>query len=107
MPAADRPYVLARLTAWATWLLVGIPEVIDLVAHGTAGGVDWRWLAAYLAFGPTLYAPQSVRSRTWLQLLRLSVATLAPLVMVCLALGAKWGQFGVLARSLTDVDTEV
>jgi signal transduction histidine kinase len=85
MPAADRPYVLARLTAWATWLLVGIPEVIDLVAHGTAGGVDWRWLAAYLAFGPTLYAPQSVRSRTWLQLLRLSVATLAPLVMVCLA----------------------
>src|SRR6185437_10476457 len=80
MPAAYRPYVLARLTAWATWLLVGLPELIDFATHRT--GADWRWLAAYLAFGPTLYAPDAVRSRSWLQLLRLSVATLAPLVMV-------------------------
>lgn len=83
MPAANRPYVLARLTAWATWLLVGIPEVSDFAAHGAAaGGPDWRWLLAYLAFGPTLYAPASVSSKSWLQLARLSVATLAPLVMV-------------------------
>ena len=87
MSAANRPYVLARLAAWATWLLVGIPEVIDFAAHGAAAGgaPDWRWLAAYLAFGPTLCAPYGVRSRTWLQLLRLAVATVAPLVMVYLA----------------------
>lgn len=85
MPAANRAYVLARLTAWVTWLLVGIPEVIDFLAHGATGGAaDWRWLAAYLAFGPTLYAPDRVSSRAWLQLVRLSVATLAPLVMVYL-----------------------
>ena len=34
--------------------------------------------------GPTLYAPDRVSSRAWLQLVRLSVATLAPLVMVYL-----------------------
>lgn len=83
MSAANRAYVLARLTAWATWLLVGIPEVFDFLARGGTGGAsDWRWLAAYLAFGPTLFAPDRVRSRTSLQLVRLSVATLAPLVMV-------------------------
>lgn len=84
MHAANRPYVLARLTAWATWLLVGIPEVIDFAAHGSRAGsaADWRWLVAYLAFGPTLYAPTGVRTRSWMQLVRLSVATLAPLVMV-------------------------
>jgi signal transduction histidine kinase len=82
MPAADRPYVLARLAAWVTWLLVGIPEVL-VVLHGGAGAAaDWRWLVAYLAFGPTLYVPPRVRSSTTLQLVRLSVATLAPPVMV-------------------------
>jgi len=84
MPAADRPYVLARLTAWATWLLVGVPEVIDFAMRGShaGGAVDWRWLVAYLAFGPTLYAPADIGRRPRLQLVRLSVATLAPLVMV-------------------------
>lgn len=84
MFAADRPYVLARLTAWTTWLLVGVPEVIAFVGHaaGASGAADWRWMAAYLAFGPTLYAPASVTSRAWLQGVRLSVATLAPLIMV-------------------------
>lgn len=84
MSPANRPYVLARLTAWATWLLVGIPEVFDFAVHGSHAGsaIDWRWVAAYLAFGPTLYAPAGVRKRPWAQLVRLSVATLAPLVMV-------------------------
>lgn len=84
MPAADRPYVLARLAAWTTWLLVGIPEVIDVAAHGGlgAGAVDWRWLTAYLAFGPTLYTPTGAGSRVWTQPIRLAVATVAPLVMV-------------------------
>ena len=79
MSAANRPYVLARLTAWTTWLLVGVPEVIAFVGHGAgaSGAADWRWMAAYLAFGPTLYAPASVTSRAWLQGVRLSVATLA------------------------------
>lgn len=84
MSAANRPYVLARLTAWTTWLLVGVPEVIAFAGHGAgaSAAADWRWLAAYLAFGPTLYAPASVTSRAWLQGVRLSVATLAPLMMV-------------------------
>ena len=84
MSAANRPYVLARLTAWATWLLVGIPEVIAFAVPGRhgSGAADWRWLVAYLAFGPTLYAPAGLRTRPWLQLVRLSVATLAPPVMV-------------------------
>lgn len=84
MPAASRPYALARVTAWITWLLVGIPEVAALAVHGpgAGGSADWRWLIAYLAFGPTLYAPSGVSARPWLQLVRLSVATLAPLVMV-------------------------
>ena len=84
MSAADRPYLLARLTAWVTWLLVGVPEVVGVALHGThaGGAADWRWLCAYLAFGPTLYVPLTVKSRAWLQLVRLSVATLAPLVMV-------------------------
>ena len=84
MLPANRPYVLARLTAWTTWLLVGLPEVIGFAAHGVgnSGAADWRWLAAYFAFGPTLFAPTYVTSRAWLQGVRLSVATLAPLVMV-------------------------
>lgn len=82
MSAANRPYVLARLAAWVTWLLVGVPEVIAFTAHGAGAVADWHWLAAYLAFGPTLIAPAGVTSTSWLQLLRLSVATLAPLVMV-------------------------
>ncbi|MDE2448540.1 MAG: sensor histidine kinase [Gammaproteobacteria bacterium] len=83
MRAEKRPYLLARSMAWATWLLVGIPEVVDYVVHGAAsGGIDWRWIAAYLAFGPTLYAPLTTQFPGWLQLVRLSVATAAPLVMV-------------------------
>lgn len=84
MSVANRPYVLARLTAWTTWLLVGVPEVIAFLGHGAGpvGAADWRWMAAYLAFGPTLYAPAAVTSKVWLQSVRLSVATLAPLVMV-------------------------
>jgi signal transduction histidine kinase len=84
MSDANRPYHLARLTAWVTWMLVGIPEVVGMALHGAGAGgaADWRWLVAYLAFGPTLYAPASVRSSIRLQLVRLSVATLAPLVMV-------------------------
>ena len=84
MPAANRPYVLARLTAWVTWLLVGIPEVVAFATQGpgASGAADWRWVIAYLAFGPTLYAPSGVGTRPWLQLVRLSVATVAPLVMV-------------------------
>lgn len=87
MSAAHRPYALARLVAWTVWLLVGIPELIDFAAHGAWRGdaIDWRWLAAYFAFGPTLLAPAGVTSKPWLQGARLSVATLAPLVMVYVA----------------------
>lgn len=83
MRADKRPYLLARSVAWGTWLLVGIPEVTDYVLHGASGGdIDWRWIAAYLAFGPTLYAPADRQFPGWLQLVRLSVATAAPLIMV-------------------------
>ena len=43
---------------------------------------EWLWLLAYLAFGPTLYVPARAAFPLWLQLARLSVATLAPLLMV-------------------------
>jgi len=82
MPAVNRPYILARLAAWVTWLLVGIPEVFTFAAHGGGAAADWRWLLAYLAFGPTLIAPAGVTSSVWPQLPRLAVATAAPLVMV-------------------------
>ena len=83
MYSDERPYRYARLIAWLTWLLVGVPEVVDYFTHGSGvdSSVDWRWLCAYAAFGPTLYSPAGVLP-LWLQLLRLSVATVAPLVMV-------------------------
>lgn len=84
MYSDERPYRYARLIAWATWLLVGVPEVVDYFtrASGVASHVDWRWLLAYAAFGPTLYTPAGASLPMGLQLVRLAVATLAPLVMV-------------------------
>ena len=84
MYSDERPYRYARLIAWATWLLVGVPEVVDYVTHasGVSTHVDWRWLLAYAAFGPTLYAPVGATLPFGLQLVRLSVATIAPLLMV-------------------------
>lgn len=86
MYSDERPYRYARLIAWVTWLVVGVPEVVDYFTRSSdvTSGIDWRWLLAYAAFGPTLYTPRGALP-AWLQLLRLSVATLAPLVMVYLA----------------------
>ena len=84
MDSSERPYRYARLIAWVTWLLVGIPELWADVLQG-AGAMSlngWLWLLAYLAFGPTLYVPARATFPLWLQLTRLSVATVAPLLMV-------------------------
>lgn len=84
MDNTEQPYRYARVIAWVTWLLVGVPEVAGYAFHGAAAMSrnDWLWLGAYLAFGPTLYVPAHVRFPAWLQLGRLVVATLAPLLMV-------------------------
>jgi signal transduction histidine kinase len=83
MDSSEQPYRYARLIAWVTWLLVGVPEIAGDVLHGLGGmsANNWRWLCAYLAFGPTLYVPARALPSV-LQLLRLSVATVAPLLMV-------------------------
>ena len=84
MDSTERPYRYARLIAWVTWLLVGLPELWANAQQGVgAMSTDaWLWLLAYLAFGPTLYVPARAAFPLWLQLTRLSVATLAPLLMV-------------------------
>ncbi|HEY6622051.1 MAG TPA: histidine kinase [Steroidobacteraceae bacterium] len=84
MDSNERPYRYARRVAWLTWLLVGVPELADnlLRGVGSMSTNNWLWLFAYLAFGPTLYVSARVRFPVWLQLARLSVATLAPLFMV-------------------------
>src|ERR1700723_2789265 len=84
MDSNEQPYRYARLIAWVTWVLVGVPELADHLLRG-AGSMstnNWLWLCAYLAFGPTLYVSARIRLPLWLQLARLSVATLAPLLMV-------------------------
>jgi len=87
MESNERPYRYARLIAWATWLLVGLPELWTRALQG-AGAIsanEWLWLLAYLSFGPVLYVPPRAPFPYWLQLIRLSVATVAPLVMVYVA----------------------
>ena len=84
MDSNEQPYRYARLIAWVTWLLVGVPELADHLRHG-AGSLstdNWLWLCAYLAFGPTLYVPSRTKFPSWMQVARLSIATLAPLLMV-------------------------
>jgi signal transduction histidine kinase len=84
MDSNEQPYRYARLIAWVTWVLVGVPELADHLLHraGSMSTNNWLWLCAYLAFGPTLYVSARIRLPLWLQLARLSVATLAPLLMV-------------------------
>ncbi|HEV2111203.1 MAG TPA: hypothetical protein VGT99_07605, partial [Gammaproteobacteria bacterium] len=84
MDSNERPYRYARLIAWVTWLLVGLPELwaYALQGVGTMSVNGWLWLLAYLSFGPTLYVPARAAFPPWLQLARLSVATVAPLLMV-------------------------
>lgn len=84
MDSSEQPYRYARLIAWTTWLLVGMPELwgYALQGMGAMSANAWLWLLSYLAFGPTLYVPARASYPFWLQLIRLSVATVAPLLMV-------------------------
>lgn len=84
MDSNERPYRYARLIAWVTWLLVGLPQLWGYAWQGVGAmsGNQWLWVLAFLSFGPTLYVPARTVLPAWVQLIRLSVATVAPVLMV-------------------------
>lgn len=84
---SDTPYRYARLIAWFSWLVVGASDAMEVSKpnSGLTHTAVLIWFAAFAAFGPALFAPFArVKwlSSPHIQIARLGVATIAPMIMV-------------------------
>jgi hypothetical protein len=77
-------YRCARLIARFCWVIVGCEGLYDAaIRPGPWPLKSWLWLGAFIAFGPTLFAPSpAYRGAEPPWRLRMGVAIRAPIVMV-------------------------